>query len=98
MVECAERDRMVLSLLAPDDRAQIEAVVDEMLEDAPSLFDESYLLAAAGAFDARAETLPSDQKGVAIVASRRRLATIRPSSSRQYGTCGRARLALSHGR
>lgn len=65
MIERAERDRMVLSILAPDDRIQIEAVVDEMLEEAPPLLDEPYLLAAADAFDARAETLPDDQKVVA---------------------------------
>jgi len=77
MVERAERDRMVLSLLAPDDRAQIEAVVEEMLEEAPPLLDEPYILAAAGAFDARAETLPDDQKVVAwqIAAALRERAT-----------------------
>jgi hypothetical protein len=65
MVGRAERDRLVLSLLAPGDRVLIEAVVDELLEEAPPLLDELYMLAAADAFDARAGTLPDDEKVVA---------------------------------
>lgn len=65
MIQRAERDRTVLSILAPGDRIHIETVVDEILEEAPPLLDEPYLLAAADAFDARAETLPDDQKVVA---------------------------------
>jgi len=65
MVERAERDRVVLSLLAPGDRVHIEAVVDEILEEAAPLLDKPYLLAAAAAFDVGAETLPDDEKVVA---------------------------------
>ena len=64
-MEPRERDRMVLSLLEPDDRAKIESVVDEIIEDELPAPEAPYVLAAAGAFDARAETSPDDEKVVA---------------------------------
>jgi hypothetical protein len=65
MVELAERDRMVLNLLEPEDRAQIEATVDEIIDEELPMREAIYIEAAAGAFDARAENLPDDEKIVA---------------------------------
>jgi len=64
-MELRERDRMVLSLLEPNDRATIESVVDEIIEDELPAPEGPHVLAAAGAFDARAETSPDDEKVVA---------------------------------
>ena len=65
-MECAERDRMVLSILDPGDRAKIEMTVDEVLEDGPADIPQAlYATAAAAAFDSRAESLPDDEKIVA---------------------------------
>jgi hypothetical protein len=63
-MEPRERDRMVLSLLERDDRAKIDSVVDEIIEDELAAAVAAYVLAAAGAFDARAETAPDDEKVV----------------------------------
>jgi hypothetical protein len=60
-----ERDRMVLSLLEPEDRTKIEEIVEEILDEALSVRDAIYIEAAAGSFDERAEGLPNDEKLVA---------------------------------
>jgi hypothetical protein len=65
VMDRSERDVMILSLLEPADRAKIEEVVDELLgEELPST-EPPFILAAAEAFDARAESLPDDEKIVA---------------------------------
>jgi hypothetical protein len=64
-MERTERDRMVLSLLEPGDRAKIEDVVDEILDDTLLVHEATAVLSAAEAFDARAESLPDDEKLVA---------------------------------
>lgn len=71
-----DRDHLLLAILEPEDRASIEAVVDEIIASELPTEGPAPLRAAASAFDLRGETLPDDQKLVAwqIAAALRRRA------------------------
>lgn len=60
-----ERDRTLLAILEPEDRHEIEEVVDDIIADDLPTVDEAHLEAAAAAFDLRADGLPDEEKVVA---------------------------------
>lgn len=61
-----ERDHMLLSILEPEDRDMLLALVDDIMEQDVPTPDAEHLHAAARSFERRGETLPSDQMVVAM--------------------------------